>query len=196
MKGVHSLSSIYRRSVSQSPSVRPTLDTNVPQASRGGAARTGSEERISRRSAPLNLLLMPLPPGALAVRMDYSATRPRMQGDRPFQGTAGRGHDAVVDPQAHRRGGGRRPCPRCSSDGTFYFNNEPNLFDQFLVNKNMAKQTAPVRAKAETVEILRFPNTFTGKYKRPRPFGGMGKPVDEDGFSDHFPIGMQVAESD
>jgi hypothetical protein len=23
-------------------------------------------------------------------------------------------------------------------DGTFYFNNEPNLLDQFLVNKNMA----------------------------------------------------------
>jgi len=37
--------------------------------------------------------------------------------------------------------------------------------------------------------------TFTGKYKRPRPFGGIGKPVDEDGFSDHFPIGMQAAEA-
>jgi hypothetical protein len=82
------------------------------------------------------------------------------------------------------------------TDGSFYFNNEPNLLDQFLVNKNMAKQNAPVRAKPETVEILRFPGTFTGKYKRPKPFGGMGKPVDEDGFSDHFPIGMQVAEAD
>jgi predicted extracellular nuclease len=82
------------------------------------------------------------------------------------------------------------------TDGTFYFNNEPNLLDQFLVNKNMAKQDAPIRAKAETVEILRFPGNFTGKYKRPKPFGGMGKPVDEDGFSDHFPIGLQVIEAD
>lgn len=82
------------------------------------------------------------------------------------------------------------------TDGTFYFNNEPNLLDQFLVNKQMAKQDAPIRAKAETVEILRFPGSFTGKYKRPKPFGGMGKPVDEDGFSDHFPIGMQVTEAD
>jgi hypothetical protein len=30
-------------------------------------------------------------------------------------------------------------------DGTFYFNNEPNLLDQFLVNKNMATQNAPIR---------------------------------------------------
>src|SRR5206468_12297964 len=29
-----------------------------------------------------------------------------------------------------------------------------------------------------------------------RPFGGMGKPVDENGFSDHFPIGAQVTEAD
>jgi predicted extracellular nuclease len=82
------------------------------------------------------------------------------------------------------------------TDGSFYYNNEPNLLDQFLVNKNMAKQDSPIRAKAETVEILRFPGTLTGKYRRPKPFGGMGKPVDEDGFSDHFPIGMQVTEAD
>jgi predicted extracellular nuclease len=82
------------------------------------------------------------------------------------------------------------------TDGSFYFNNEPNLLDQFLFNKNMARQNDPIRAKADTVEILRFPDTFIGKYKRPKPFGGMGKPVDEDGFSDHFPIGVQVIEAD
>jgi hypothetical protein len=33
-----------------------------------------------------------------------------------FQGTAGRGHVAVMGPQAsRRRGRGRRPCPRCGS---------------------------------------------------------------------------------
>jgi hypothetical protein len=82
------------------------------------------------------------------------------------------------------------------ADGTFYFNNEPNLLDQVLVNKNMAKQDAPIRAMPDTLQILRFPGTFSGKYKRPRPFGGMGKPVDEDGYSDHFPIGLQVTEAD
>ena len=61
----------------------------------------------------------------------------------------------------------------------------------------MATQNSPIRARAETIEILRFPGTFsTGRYPRPKPFGGMGKPVDENGFSDHFPIGMQVTEAD
>jgi endonuclease/exonuclease/phosphatase family metal-dependent hydrolase len=82
-------------------------------------------------------------------------------------------------------------------DGTFYFQNNPNLLDQFLVNANMARPTSPVHAEANTVEILRFPHTFsTGAYAKPRPFGGMGKPVDETGFSDHFPIGMHVTEAD
>jgi hypothetical protein len=82
------------------------------------------------------------------------------------------------------------------TDGTFYFKNEPNLLDQFLVNENMAKRDAPTRAQPGTLQILRFPDTFIGRYKRPRRFGGMGKPVDEDGHSDHFPIGLQVTEPD
>jgi hypothetical protein len=28
------------------------------------------------------------------------------------------------------------------------------------------------------------------------PFGGMGDPVNQAGFSDHFPIGMRVIEAD
>jgi hypothetical protein len=65
------------------------------------------------------------------------------------------------------------------------------------VNKNMARADAPIRALPESVKILRFPGTFSGgKYPRPIPFGGMGHAVDENGFSDHFPIGMQVAEQD
>ena len=82
------------------------------------------------------------------------------------------------------------------ADGSFYYNNEPNLLDQVLVNKNMARQDSPIRAKPETLEIVRFPGTFTGKYRRPKPFGGMGKPVDEDGYSDHFPVGLQITEAD
>ncbi|MFN2556901.1 MAG: hypothetical protein ABR592_08520 [Nitriliruptorales bacterium] len=58
-------------------------------------------------------------------------------------------------------------------------------------------QNSPIRAKAETVQILRFPGTFnTGRYLRPKPFGGEGKPVDEEGFCDHFPLGMHVTEAD
>ncbi|HEX6148754.1 endonuclease/exonuclease/phosphatase family protein [Nocardioides sp.] len=82
-------------------------------------------------------------------------------------------------------------------DGTFYFNNEPNVLDQFLVNRNLADDASPIRVRPETVEILRFPGmTASGDYPKPVPFGGMGDPVDEDGFSDHFPIGVIVTEDD
>jgi hypothetical protein len=33
-----------------------------------------------------------------------------------------------------------------------------------------------------------------GVYAKPIPFGGMGKPVNQNGFSDHFPITMTVTE--
>ena len=81
-------------------------------------------------------------------------------------------------------------------EGSFYFDRNPNVLDQVLVNKNMATATAPVRALAETVQILRFPDTSVGSYEEPRPFGGMGKPVDQGGFSDHFPIGLRITEQE
>jgi Endonuclease/Exonuclease/phosphatase family len=81
-------------------------------------------------------------------------------------------------------------------EGSFYFDNQPNMLDQFLVNKNMATTEAPITVKPKTVEILRFDGITTGTYRRPRPFGGMGKPVDQNGYSDHFPIGVLVTETD
>jgi hypothetical protein len=33
-------------------------------------------------------------------------------------------------------------------------------------------------------------------YQAPIPFGEMGKPVNASGFSDHFPVGVQVEEAD
>jgi hypothetical protein len=35
-----------------------------------------------------------------------------------------------------------------------------------------------------------------GVYPKPIPFGGMGKQVNQNGFSDHFPITMTVTEVD
>jgi hypothetical protein len=36
----------------------------------------------------------------------------------------------------------------------------------------------------------------SGDSPKPVPFGGMGKLVNTSGFSDHFPIAMQVREAD
>ena len=81
-------------------------------------------------------------------------------------------------------------------EGTFYFDNEPNVLDQFLVNKNMAVQDAAIAIKPDTVKVLIFDGMSKGAYHIPRLFGGMGKEVDEDGYSDHFPIGVEVTEDD
>ena len=61
----------------------------------------------------------------------------------------------------------------------------------------MATDDAPIRANADTAQDPRLPGMVsTGVYQKPIPFGGMGKPVNEDGFSDHFPITMTVTEVD
>lgn len=81
-------------------------------------------------------------------------------------------------------------------EGSCYFDNQPNMLDQILVDKNMADTGAPLTVVVDSVQILRFPGMTTGTYRRPRHFGGMGKDVDEDGFSDHFPIAVRVNEAD
>lgn len=84
-----------------------------------------------------------------------------------------------------------------TGEGSFYFENFANLLDQFMVNKNMAKQTSPIQAIPGTVEIIRLPGMVgAGTYPAPVPFGGMGKPLNTNGFSDHFPIAMRVGEAD
>lgn len=83
-------------------------------------------------------------------------------------------------------------------DGSFYFENQPNMLDQFLVNKNMAKANSPIKADTKSVEIVRFPGmTSTGRYRSPIPFEGMGNTTaNPNGFSDHFPITMTVTIAD
>jgi endonuclease/exonuclease/phosphatase family metal-dependent hydrolase len=81
--------------------------------------------------------------------------------------------------------------------GTYYYDNFPNVLDQFLANKNLVKQNVPLRVFPESLEIVRLPEMIdTGDYPKPIPFGGMGKPVNQNGFSDHFPIAVTVVEAD
>jgi predicted extracellular nuclease len=83
-----------------------------------------------------------------------------------------------------------------AAEGTFYFDNEPFLLDQFLVNRNMTTSRAPIKVRAETVRLATYPAMVDpGNYPKPVPFGGMGKPVNLNGFSDHFPISILVREA-
>lgn len=81
--------------------------------------------------------------------------------------------------------------------GTLYFDNFPNLLDQFLANKNFLSRNAPIKLMPDTAAVVRFPEMVAaGDYPGPIRFGGMGKPVNQNGFSDHFPIAVTVEEAD
>ena len=77
-----------------------------------------------------------------------------------------------------------------NGEGTFFFDEAPNLFDQILVNKNLVLPNSPIRVKTGSVKILRPASSLT-----PIRFGGMGKPINQDGFSDHFAIEVIVTEA-
>lgn len=81
--------------------------------------------------------------------------------------------------------------------GTHYYGNFANVLDQFLANKNLVRQNAPIWILPDSVTIMRFPEMIsTGDYPKPIRYGGMGKPVNQNGFSDHFPIAVTVSEAD
>ena len=78
---------------------------------------------------------------------------------------------------------------------TYYYDNMPCFLDQFLANKNLVRQNASIRVLQDSVEVLRFPEMVgTGIYPIPISFGGMGKDLNLNGFSDHFPIAVTVQE--
>jgi predicted extracellular nuclease len=78
--------------------------------------------------------------------------------------------------------------------GTLYFDG-PNLLDQFLINKNWLRSNSPFKIKPDSVNIVKFPPMVDSK-GQPIPFGGIGKPVNKNGFSDHFPIEVVISEAD
>ena len=73
-----------------------------------------------------------------------------------------------------------------------------NLLDQFLANDNLIKPGGVLELDASSVTIessfpgLSDPNDI---YPQPIRFGGMGKQVDLNGYSDHYPVSVLVNES-
>jgi endonuclease/exonuclease/phosphatase family metal-dependent hydrolase len=80
--------------------------------------------------------------------------------------------------------------------GTYYHDNRANVLDQFLVSKGLVTGKPGLRALLDTAQVLRFPEMVSGgSYPRPIPFG-RGSRVDREGYSDHFPIGVEIEEED
>ena len=80
-------------------------------------------------------------------------------------------------------------------NGSFFFENSPNMLDQILVNENVIKKTSVFQIKHGSVKVEKVTEmTNPGTYKKPIPFGGMGKDPNVNGYSDHFPVSVVVVE--
>ena len=78
--------------------------------------------------------------------------------------------------------------------GTHYFGNRPNMLDQFLASKGLLTGNSNFKVLLDTVEIVRFPEMVrNGAYPTPVRYG-RGKSTDKYGYSDHFPIAVQINE--
>jgi len=63
-----------------------------------------------------------------------------------------------------------------------------------MVNKNNGRRD---QVELATVQIFTTSAMINpGLYPTPMPFGGMGRPINENGFSDHFPITVTITEAD
>jgi len=79
--------------------------------------------------------------------------------------------------------------------GTHYYSNFPNVLDQFLVSRRLLVRSSPVRVLPETADVVR-PSRMTADGDYPHPIRyGRKDDVDPDGFSDHFPITVELEES-
>lgn len=85
-----------------------------------------------------------------------------------------------------------------SGEGTYYFQNFPNVLDQFLISKGIAKVGSPFRVRDGSVRIEKFPQMVSsGAYPKAIRFDRpSSKGFNDKGYSDHFPISMALAEKD
>lgn len=92
----------------------------------------------------------------------------------------------------------RQGAPR-SIDGTLYFNDDGNVFDQILVNRHLLTGAGAFLALEETAKIGAPPEMVDhrvgeGPVRFGLPKGNAALNVDEDGYSDHFPVSVIVRE--
>lgn len=77
--------------------------------------------------------------------------------------------------------------------GTYRFGSTWNMLDQFLVTKGLLHRDSRVQVIRDSVAIFRTED-LKGKGGAPRHFGRPAKPssYDRDGFSDHYPITVEL----
>lgn len=73
--------------------------------------------------------------------------------------------------------------------GTYRYDADWNMLDQFLVNKPFLRADSPVQVLRDSVAIFR-PDRMQGRAGASKAFGRPSRPggFDPDGYSDHYPI--------
>jgi predicted extracellular nuclease len=80
-----------------------------------------------------------------------------------------------------------------SRAGTFYYSDEFNVLDQFMVSRGMLINNAKLKVQEGSMRIEVFPEM--SKNGIPRKFGRPAETLDQDGYSDHFPISLVLVDS-
>ena len=85
-------------------------------------------------------------------------------------------------------------------DGTLYFRNDGNIFDQILVNRSLLTGVAGLTVAEDTVHIDAVPEMVDhrvnfGPIRFGLPKGNAATNVNPDGFSDHFPVSVTITDS-
>lgn len=76
--------------------------------------------------------------------------------------------------------------------GSYFLNNRPLMLDQFLVSKGLLTGKSGFSARSESVSVFSRPAMLKkGVYHTPLRFG-RGRKMNTAGFSDHFPITMNL----
>lgn len=86
-------------------------------------------------------------------------------------------------------------------DGTLYYKNNGNVFDQILVSKGLLMaRNSPFYVIEDTAGIVAYPpmvstKTGMGPIRFGLPKGNIQKNINRDGFSDHFPVAVIIREN-
>ena len=80
-----------------------------------------------------------------------------------------------------------------SRAGTFYYSDEFNVLDQFMVSRGMLIDNAKLKVQQGSIRIEVFPEM--SKNGIPRKFGRPAEALDQEGYSDHFPISLVLVDS-
>lgn len=80
-----------------------------------------------------------------------------------------------------------------SRAGTFYYSDAFNVLDQFMVSRGMLIDNAKLKVQQGSIRIEIFPEM--SKNGIPRKFGRPAEALDQEGYSDHFPISLVLVDS-